>query len=50
MSIGMYKSSSSQMPTALLTTVLITLWLLLQGGDLYTNCLLKGVAIFLCID
>ena len=50
MSTGVYKSSPSQVPTALLTTALIVLWLLLQGGDPYTNCLLKDVAIFLCID
>ena len=50
MSAGAYKSSSSQVPTALLTTALIVLWLSLQGGDPYTNRLLKDVAIFLCVD
>ena len=49
-SAGAHKSSPSQMPTALLTTALIILWLSLQGGDPYTNCLLKDVTIFLCID
>jgi len=47
---GAHKSSSSQMPTALLTTALMILWLSLQGGDPYSNCLLKDVAIFLCVD
>ena len=50
MSVGAYKSSSSQVPTALLTTALIVLWLSLHGGDPYTNCLLKDVAIFLYVD
>jgi len=50
MSAGAHKSSPSQVPTALLTTALIILWLSLQGGDPYTNCLGKDVAIFLCID
>jgi len=49
-SAEVHKSSPSQMPTALLTTALILLWLSLQGGDPYSNCLLKNVAIFLCID
>ena len=49
-SAGAHKSSPSQVPTALLTTALIVLWLSLQGGDPYTNCLLKDAAIFLCID
>jgi len=47
---GVHNSSPSQMFTALLTTALILLWLSLQGEDPYTNCLLKDVAIFLCID
>jgi len=47
---GAHKSSPSQVPTALLTTALIVLWLSLHGGDPYTNCLLKDVAIFLCVD
>ena len=50
MSTGTHKSSSSQVPTALLTTALIILWLSLQGGDPYSNCLLKDAVIFLCID
>jgi len=50
MSAGAHKSSPSQVPTALLTTALIILWLSLQGGDPYTNHLLKDAAIFLCID
>ena len=50
MSAGAHKSSPSQVPTALLTTALIVLWLSLQGGDPYTNCLLKDAAIFLYID
>ena len=50
MSAGAHKSSPSQVPTILLTTVLIVLWLSLQRGDPYTNCLLKDTAIFLCID
>ena len=50
MSAGVHKSSPSQVPTALLTNALIILWLLLYGGDPYTNCLLKDAAIFLCID
>ena len=45
-----HKSSPSQVPTALLTTALIVLWLSLYGGDPYSNCLLKDVVIFLCID
>ena len=49
-SAGAYKSSPSQVPTALLTTALIVLWLSLHGGDPYTNRLLKDAAIFLCID
>jgi len=49
-STGAHKSSPSQVPTALLTTALIVLWLSLHRGDLYTNHLLKDVAIFLCID
>ena len=47
MSAGAHKSSPSQVSTALLTTTLIVLWLLLHGGD---PCLLKDVVIFLCID
>ena len=47
---GAHKSSPSQVPTALLTTALIVLWLSLQGGDLYSNHLLKDAAIFLCVD
>jgi len=50
MSAGVHKSSPSQVPTALLTTTLIVLWLSLYGGDSYTNRLLKNAAIFLCID
>ena len=50
MSVGAHKSSSSQMPTTLLTTALILLWLSLQEGDPYSNCLLKNAAIFLCVD
>ena len=50
MSAGAHKSSPSQVPTALLTTALIVLWLSLHGGDPYTNRLLKDVAIFLCVD
>ena len=50
MSAGTHKSSPSQVPTALLATALIVLWLSLQGGDLYSNRLLKDVAIFLCVD
>ena len=50
MSAGVHKSSPSQVPTALLTTALIVLWLSLHGGDPYSNCLLKDAAIFLCID
>ena len=50
MSAEVYKSSSSQVSTALLTTALVILWLSLHGGDPYTNCLLKDVAIFLYID
>ena len=50
MSAGVHKSSSSQVPTAVLTTALIVLWLSLQGGDLYSNRLLKDAAIFFCID
>ena len=50
MSAGAYKSSLSQVPTALLTTALIILWLSLHGGDLYSDCLLKNMTIFLCID
>ena len=49
-SAGAHKSSASQVPTALLTTALMILWLSLYGGDPYTNCLLKDAAIFLCID
>ena len=49
-SAGAHRSSSSQVPTALLTNALIVLWLSLHGGDPYTNRLLKDVAIFLCID
>ena len=49
-SAGTYKFSPSQVPTTLLTTALMVLWLSLQGEDPYTNCLLKDVAIFLCID
>ena len=49
-SAGVHRSSPSQMPTALLTNVLIILWLSLHGGDPYTNRLLKNVVIFLCID
>ena len=49
-SAGVHKSFPSQVPTALLTTALIVLWLSLQGGDPYTNHLLKDVAIFLCVD
>ena len=49
-SAGAHKSSPSQVPTALLTTVLIVLWLSLHGGDPYTNHLLKDVVIFLCVD
>jgi len=49
-SAGAHKSSPNQVPTALLTTALIILWLSLQGGDLYTNRLLKSTVIFLCID
>jgi len=49
-SAGAHKSFSSQVPTVLLTTALIVLWLLLHGGDPYTNCLLKDAAISLCID
>ena len=49
-SAGTHKSSSSQVPTALLTTALIVLWLSLHRGDPYTNRLLKDTAIFLCID
>ena len=50
MSAGVHRSSPSQVPTALLTNALIVLWLLLHRGDLYTNCLLKDAAIFLCVD
>ena len=50
MSAGVHRSSPSQVPTALLTNALIILWLSLHGGDPYTNCLLKDVAIFLCVD
>ena len=49
-SARVHKSSPSQMPTALLTTALIILCRSLQGGDPYTNCLLKDVAISLCIN
>jgi len=49
-SAGAHKSSPSQVSTALLTTALMILWLSLQGGDSYSNRLLKDVAIFLCID
>jgi len=49
-SVGAHKSSPSQVPTALLTTALMILWLSLQGGDPYSNRLLKDVAIFLCVD
>jgi len=49
-SAGAHKSSPSQVPTALLTTALIILWLSLHGGDPYTNRLLKDAAIFLCVD
>jgi len=49
-SAGAHRSSPSQVPTALLTTALIVFWLSLHGGDPYTNCLLKDVAIFLCVD
>ena len=49
-SAGVHKSSPSQVPTVLLTTALIVLWLSLQRGDPYSNCLLKDVAIFLCVD
>ena len=45
-----HKSSPSQVPTALLTTALIVLWLSLHRGDPYTNHLLKDAAIFLCVD
>ena len=44
MSAGVHRSSPSQVPTALLTNALIILWLLLHGGDPYTNCLLKDMA------
>jgi len=50
MSAGVHKSSPSQVSTALLTTAPIVLWLSLQGGDPYTNRLLKDAAIFLCVD
>ena len=40
----------SQVPTALLTTALIILWLSPHRRDPYTNCLFKDAAIFLCID
>jgi len=50
MSAGVHRSFPSQVPTALLTTALIVLWLSLHGGDPYTNRLLKDTAIFLCID
>ena len=50
MSAGVHKSSPSQVPTALLTTALIVLWLSLYGGDPYTNCLLKDAAIFFYVD
>ena len=46
MSVGAHKSFPSHMPTALLTTALIVLWLSLYGGDLYSNHLLKDMAIF----
>ena len=49
-SAGAHKSSPSQVPTALLTTALMILWLSLQGGDPYSNRLLKDVMIFLCVD
>ena len=45
-----HKSSFSQMSSTLLTTALIVLWLLLHGGDPYSNYLLKNAAIFLCVD
>ena len=50
MSAGVHKFSPSQVPTALLTTALVLLWLSLHGGDPYTNRLLKGTVIFLCVD
>ena len=50
MSAGVHKSSPSQVPTALLTTALIILWLSLHGGDPYTNHLLNDAAIFLSIN
>jgi len=50
MSAGVHKSSPSQVPTALLTTALIILWLSLHGGDPYTNRLLNDAAIFLSIN
>ena len=50
MSAGAHKSSPSQVPTALLTTALIILWLSLHRGDPYTNCLFKDAAIFLYVD
>jgi len=49
-SAGAHRSSPSQVPTVLLTTALIVLWLSLHGGDPYTNCLLKDAAIFFCVD
>jgi len=49
-SAGAHKSFSSQVPTALLTTALIVLWLSLRRGDPYSNCLLKDIVIFLCVD
>jgi len=50
MSTETHKSSPSQVPTVLLTTALIVLWLSLQEGGPYTNCLFKNAAIFLCVD
>jgi len=50
MSAGAHKSSPSQVPTVLLTTALIVLWLSLHRGDPYTNHLLKDAVIFLCVD
>ena len=50
MSARAHKSFPSQVLTALLTTVLIILWPLLHGEDLYTNHLLKDAAIFLYVD
>jgi len=45
-----HRSSPNQVPTALLTTALIVLWLSLHRGDPYTNRLFKDAAIFLCVD